>query len=83
MIQSTRKLYQLISNVISRPTRITNTSATLTDKIFVNDINENFRCGIFFTDISDHLILITCNNNVKDVRETTCFRLFEQALYPG
>ena len=61
MIQRTRKLYQLISNVISRPTRITNISATLIDNIFVNDINENFTCGLFFTDISDDLILITYN----------------------
>ena len=41
--------------LISRPTRITDTSATLIDNIFVNDIKETFKCGLLFTDISDHL----------------------------
>ena len=52
-------LNQLFSSsfypLISKPTRITNTSATLLNNIFVNDIIENFQCSLLFTDNSDHL----------------------------
>ena len=43
--------------LISRPTSITSTSATLIDKIFVNSFEDNFTTGLLFTDISDHLPL--------------------------
>ena len=51
--------------LISRPTRISNTSATLIDNIFVNKIEESYKCGILFTDLSDHLpvFLTTSNSN--------------------
>ena len=42
--------------LISKPTRITNQTATLIDNIFSNNVEPNaFLHGIFFTDISDHL----------------------------
>ena len=41
--------------LISRPTRITSTSATLIDNIFVNSFEDNFTTGLLLTDISDHL----------------------------
>ena len=52
--------------LITRPTRISNTSATLIDNIFVNKIEENYKCGILFTDLSDHLpVFLTTNNSLQ------------------
>ena len=45
---------------ITRPTRITHTSATLIDNIYVKcDKYENIKSTIITTDISDHLPIIT------------------------
>ena len=52
--------------LISRPTRISNTSATLIDNIFVNKIEESYKCGILFTDLSDHLpVFLTTSNSLR------------------
>ena len=42
--------------VVTKPTRVTNKSATLIDIIFYNNCVENSRslAGILYTDISDH-----------------------------
>ena len=40
--------------LINKPTRITNTSATLIDNLFTN-VLPSPKCGIILTDISDHL----------------------------
>ena len=57
--------------LITKPTRITPTSATLIDNIYSNHIpGENTQMqGIIYTDISDHLpifLLTKLNNNTKD-----------------
>ena len=57
--------------LITKPTRITPTSATLIDNIYSNDIlGESTQMqGIIYTYISDHLpifILTKLNNNTKD-----------------
>ena len=57
--------------LITKPTRITPTSATLIDNIYSNDIpGENIQMqGIIYTDISDHLsifLFTKLNNNTKD-----------------
>ena len=41
--------------VITHPTRITSHSATLIDNIFTNQLHDNMKCGLLFSDISDHL----------------------------
>ena len=41
--------------LISKPTRITNSSATLIDNIFTNNLEYNMVSGIFYADLSDHL----------------------------
>jgi hypothetical protein len=49
--------------LITKPTRMTTTSATLIDNIFTNDIaNTRTLNGIFFTDISDHLPIFAIVN---------------------
>ena len=41
--------------VITHPTRITSHSATLIDNLFTNQLHDNMKCGLLFSDISDHL----------------------------
>ena len=40
------------------PTRITTTSATLIDNIFINKIKYNYNTALVYNDISDHLVTI-------------------------
>uniref|UniRef100_A0A3B3B6W1 Reverse transcriptase domain-containing protein n=1 Tax=Oryzias melastigma TaxID=30732 RepID=A0A3B3B6W1_ORYME len=47
--------------VITRPTRVTSTGATLLDNIFLNEIQNITQNGILLSDLSDHLpIFIVC-----------------------
>ena len=41
-------------NTITKPTRVTYTSATLIDHIWSNDTMHNVKSGIVYTNISDH-----------------------------
>ena len=51
--------------LIDKPTTITDTSATLVDNIFTNELHHNLTSGILFNDISDHLpIFALCEFNV-------------------
>ena len=45
--------------IISRPTRITDNSATLIDHVYTNDVENTLSCNIITTDISDHLGTLT------------------------
>ena len=54
--------------LITKPTRITDHSATLIDHIYTNRTDTNMTSGIITTDISDHFGMFTCfgrarNNN--------------------
>ena len=54
--------------LISRPTRVTQSTATLIDNIFTNQLAElhnNFFQGILLTDISDHYPIFCVNNTIK------------------
>ena len=52
--------------LITKPTRITNTTATLIDNIFTNDLNHNYTSGAFICDVTDHLpIFIVGSNSIK------------------
>ena len=78
--------------LISRPTRITSTSATLIDNIFVNSFEDNFATGLLLTDISDHLPIFQiataiANINATPIKETKyrkitseTFKLLNQKL---
>ena len=58
--------------LITKPTRITNTSATLIDNIFTNCLDSQHLTGILFTDISDHLpnFSITASSLHRDSNES-------------
>ena len=66
--QPTSEIYDLMYSfsflpVITKPTRITETSSTLIDNIFTNDLDiSNHSSGILCTDISDHFPVFTLNN---------------------
>ena len=42
-------------SLITKPTRISQSSATLIDNIFVNSIHNDFDAGVLCSDISDHM----------------------------
>ena len=61
--------------LISKPTRITSTSATLIDNIFVNSLDDHYTSGLLLTDISDHLPIFQTttsmvNTNTIPINET-------------
>ena len=54
-------------STISKPTRITKSTATLIDNIFSNTLEEKFKTGLLLTDLSDHLPVFQLN-----LSEPTC-----------
>ena len=71
--------------LISRPTRITSTSATLIDNIFVNSFEDNFTTGLLLTDISDHLPIFQIattisNTNTTSIKETKYRKITSETL---
>ena len=68
---------------ITRPTRITNTSATLIDNLFISkQLQTNYKSGILLDDTSDHmpcyLILPDATNHKKTLREVQHRNLSEK-----
>ena len=52
--------------LITKPTRVCETNATIIDNIFHNNIvNNNLTSGIFYTDISDHFPVFTIDVSKK------------------
>ena len=47
------------AQTVSRPTRVTNHSATLIDHVYTNDIENTISCNVLTHDISDHLATLT------------------------
>ena len=45
--------------LVSRPTRVTDHSATLIDHVYTNDVANVISCNVLTTDISDHLAVLT------------------------
>ena len=60
--------------MINRSTRVTATSATLIDHIFINDVDNLSHCvqGILVTDISDHYPVLHINR-MSMVKETEMY----------
>ena len=53
--------------LITKPTRITRTTATIIDNIFTNDIELKYVCGLIIDDSSDHLpIFARCKGTIND-----------------
>lgn len=61
--------------LMTRPTRITSSSSTLIDNIYLNDISAmNTLNGILFTGISDHLPIFSINHKSKISTNSQCRR---------
>lgn len=62
---------------IQHPTRITETSATLLDNIFTNNIRYKMKTGIVYSDISDHFpVIMHVHFNLKKNKPILCCRRF-------
>ena len=48
-------IFNSLYPLISKPTRITYSTATLIDKIFTNNLEHSMNSGILYTDLSNHL----------------------------
>ena len=62
--------------LISRLTRVTNSSASLIDNTFVNRIEKYYKCGILFTDLSDHLPVFLTSSNLQRPRHHNDINIF-------
>ena len=51
--------------LITKPTRITSTTTKLTYNIFENKFDGNFRTGLLFTDLSDHLPVLQISPGIN------------------
>ena len=77
--------------IVSRPTRITDHSATLLDHVYTNSLDNTISCNIITHDISDHLAIHTKialdtskkntfqSRNVNNNRQNTDYRVFNEA----
>ena len=84
-ITSSHGLVQLVS----RPTRITDSSATLIDHVYTNNVDNVISCNILTLDLSDHLAIHTklslnsnCNRLIIDKQTANKkkeFRIFNEA----
>ena len=54
--------------LISKPTRITSSTATLIDNIFTNNLEHRMSSGILYTDLSDHLPIFQVTRLNLDVK---------------
>ena len=53
-------------SVINKPTRVTKTSASCIDHIYINSyFNHDIMSGIIKTDLSDHFPIFIVDNNLK------------------
>ena len=73
--------------LITKPTRITDHSATLIDHIYTNRTDTNMTSGIIMTDISDHFGIFTCfgraRNNNTHIETDTKSRTYVVKTYPS
>ena len=61
--------------IITKPTRIGDSSATLLDHIYTNDLRHEVETGVLVFDISDHLpIYALCRRKMTRVEQKHCFR---------
>ena len=50
--------------LVTKPTRIINTTSTLNDNIFTNDLTHQYKSGAFICDGSDHLPIFIIGSNI-------------------
>ena len=67
-------------SVINRPTRVTTTSATLIDNIFISSWQKEQISGILYTDISDHfpIFVIDVKKTISKEEQFVITRIYAQ-----
>ena len=55
--------------LITKPSRISEYSATLIDNILTNDLSKVKRCGLLISDMSDHLPVFMCSEHVVNHKQ--------------
>ena len=68
--------------LISKPTRLTSTTATLIDNIFTNNLEHCMNSGIFYSDLSDHLPIFQVTHLKLDA-ETPCRKRLARLINPA
>ena len=63
-------------SLINKPTRITDTGATVLDQIWINSYSDHIKSGIILHSISDHLPLFMCAANSKVISSNSLTRNF-------
>ena len=68
--------------VITKPTRVTDQTATLIDQIFVSNLLNKITSGVIITDVSDHFgvfYLNDCNVTKNESNPLTSYRVYSNA----
>jgi hypothetical protein len=61
----------MMYSCISLPSRLTANSATLIDNIFTNDQEYVLKCGLLFTDITDHFpVFVISDTSCSNISQT-------------
>ena len=68
--------------LISKPTRLTSTTATLIDNIFTNNLEHCMNSGIFYSDLPDHLPIFQVTHLKLDA-ETPCRKRLASLINPA
>ena len=67
--------------LITKPTRVTQTSETIIDHIFTNDFSsQNLLSGVITTDISDHFPIFIVNKEVKSDKASNKIEVMKRNL---
>nr|XP_054755525.1 uncharacterized protein LOC129261488 [Lytechinus pictus] len=67
-------------SLITKPTRITSSSATLIDNIFTNCVQYQFCSGIFCSDFSDHMPICSINKGNAITSSETKRKVFRRLI---
>jgi len=67
---------------ITKPTRVTNTSATLIDQIWHNNLQTYYSSGIIYTTISDHFPIISTFITGKPRNDSTQIKKSKRMVNP-
>ena len=73
-LQFLSSIYQL-QQLISEPTRVTNTSRTLIHLIFTNESHNIAKSGVIHTGVSDHSLIYTVRKFIPNKRSQIKKRL--------
>ena len=75
-------IFNSLYPLISKPTRITSSTATLIDKIFTNNLEHSMNSGILYTDLSNHLPIFQVTHlklDAESFRQKRLARLINSA----